>query len=153
MTEIQPESGHLAFEANVGSLGQLFGGLIRAQARFEHFDGVVHPLASLLIRFSLRFRGTADGEGPVVAGPVSDERMDDVEIRGVSGSNQPVREVVWMRTASFSRDGIDRFNAVRSHFVQALGRKGNDLAFLYSRLQRCGDVLVDAIDHGDSFLE
>ena len=147
VTEVQTERSHFVFEADIGRFRQLLGGLVGAQSGLQHLDGVVHPLARLLVSIALRVGGTADGERPVVAGAISNEGVNDVEVRRVTGANQPIREIVRMRTAAFSGDRVDGFHAIRTHFVQTLGRQRHDLAFLDAWLQCCGDVLIDAVDH------
>src|SRR5713226_4664901 len=117
MAEIQAECRHLAFETDIGRFGQLLGSLVGAQTGLQHPDSIIHPLPGALIRVTLRLRGTANGESAVVACAVTDEGMDDVEIRLITRTNQPVREIVRMRAAPFSRNGIDRFDAVGSHLI------------------------------------
>ena len=75
-------------------------------------DGVVHPLSRFLVSIALSLRCTADGEGAVVARPVSDERVNDVEVRLITRADQPVRKIVRMRAAAFASNRVDGFDAV-----------------------------------------
>src|SRR6058998_639854 len=133
--------------SDIGGFGQLFGGLVGAEARLEHGDRVVHPLARALIGIALRLRRAADGECAVIARAIADEGMDDVEIRLIARTDQPVGEVVRMRAAALARNRIDRFDTIGSHFIQTFRCERDDLAFLHTGLQFGGDILVHAIHH------
>ena len=147
MAEVETECRHLTFETDIGGFGQLFGGLVGAEARLEHGDRVVHPLARALIGIALRLRRAADGECAVIARAIADEGMDDVEIRLIARTDQPVGEVVRMRAAALARNRIDRFDTIGSHFIQTFRCERDDLAFLHTGLQFGGDILVHAIHH------
>ena len=153
MTEIKAERSHFAFESDLGSLGQLFGGLVRADARFEQCDRIVHPLARAFIRVALWLGGAADREGAVIASAVSDEGMNDVEVCLIARPDEPVGEVVRMRAAALTRYRVDGLDAIRAHFIQTLRRQRNDLAFLHARLQFGGNVVIDAIHHAGCDIE
>src|SRR5438105_3858586 len=120
MTEIEPEGGHFTLESDFGSLGQLFGCFIRTDAGFQHFDRIIHPLAGAFIRVALWLSGAADGECAVIAGAISDEGMDDVEVCLVAGPDDAVGEVVRVRAATLSRYRVDGLDAIGPHFIQAL---------------------------------
>src|SRR6185295_3506988 len=96
---------------------------------------------------ALRLRRAADGERAVIACAVTDERVDDVEVGRIAGPDQTVREVVRMRAAALPRYRVDRFDAVRAHFVEALRRERHDLALFHAGLELGGDVLIDAVHH------
>src|SRR5439155_7266021 len=106
VAEVQPECRHLALEPDIGSCGQLFGYLIGAEARLQHRDRVVHPLARALVRVTLRLGRAADRERPVIARAIADEGMDDVEIRLIAGTYETIREVVRMRAATLTRNRV-----------------------------------------------
>ena len=73
--------------------------------------------------------------------------MDDVEERLVAGADDPVGEVVRMRVAALARDRVDRLDAVRAHGVEPHRRQRDDVVLPDARLERLGDVEVDAVDH------
>ena len=85
-------------------------------------------------------RRAPDVEGPVVAGAVAHERLDDVEERLVARADQAVGEVVRMRRAALARNRVDRLDAVGAHLVEARRRERDDLRFLDAGLaapRRC----------------
>src|SRR5438552_16678372 len=88
MAEVEPKGCHLAFEADLLRLGEALGDPLRAHARLDQLDGVVHPLARLLVGAVLGGRGAPHAEGAVVAGAVAHERLDDVEVSLVPGRSQ-----------------------------------------------------------------
>src|SRR6185369_14827679 len=98
VTEVQTKCRHLSFESDIGALRQLLGGFIGAETGLQHCDRVVHPLACTLVGILLRHSRTSDGKRSVVARAIADERMDDIEVRRIAGTNQSVCEVVRMRT-------------------------------------------------------
>src|SRR5256885_1087014 len=71
--------------------------LIRRHPGTYELDCGVQPLPALLVSVDLRVSHTADVECPVVTGPVAHERMDDVEERLISGTQEPVGEHMRMR--------------------------------------------------------
>ena len=90
MAELQSECIHLVDEAEVFGLGPYSGDHVCRVAGPHELDGVVHPLAGLLKRISLRLGSPPDHERSVVAGPVAVEGMDDVEIGLVSRADHSV---------------------------------------------------------------
>ncbi len=101
----------------------------------------------------LGWRRAADVEGPVVAGAIAVERLQDVEERLIARPDQPVGEVVRMRVAALARDRVDRLDVVRAHLVEHRVRLGDDLVLPDARLQLLPDHVVDAIDHGGGLVE
>ena len=73
--------------------------------------------------------------------------MNKIEIGLIAGTNQPVGEIMRMRAAAFAGNGVDRFNAVRTHFVKTFGRHRDDFVFTDARLQRLENILIHAITH------
>src|SRR5262245_19771666 len=91
--------------------------------------------------------GAADRERAVVARLVAHVGLDDVEVGLIARPDDAVREVVRVRTATLSRDGIDRFDAVRTHFVEPARRPRDDLVLPHARLERFVDILISAVTH------
>src|SRR5438552_13599592 len=81
VTEIEPERGHLAVEADLLRLGERARDLVGGHTGLDERDRLVHPLARLLVGGDLWLRGPPHAEGAVVAGTVADERHDDYEDR------------------------------------------------------------------------
>jgi len=79
--------------------------------------------------------------------------VDDVEERLVAGADQPVGEVVRVRVAALPGDRVDGLDLVRAHLVEPLVGERDDLILPDAGLQRLGDVLVDAVDHGGRLVE
>src|SRR6516225_3907573 len=102
VTEIQTECSHLTLEADIRRLRKLFRCLVGGDARLEHLNRVIHPLARALVGIALRRGRAADGERAVVASSITDERMDDVEIGLVARTDQSISKVVGMRAAALS---------------------------------------------------
>src|SRR5262245_55728775 len=102
MTEVQTKRRHFIFEANIGSLRQRLGRLVGRQSRLHEVDGVIHPLSRFLVSIALILRCAAHRESAVIAGSVSDEGVDDVEVGLVTWTNQAVRKVMRMRAATFA---------------------------------------------------
>src|SRR5262249_42073492 len=94
-----------AFGHTLQTLSVLTPGLISAMALSTHF-------ARFLVGVVLGRRSAADIEGPVVAGPVADEGMQNVEERLIARPQHPVGEIVRMRIAALARNGIHRFHVV-----------------------------------------
>src|SRR5882724_38685 len=147
VAEVQPERGHLALEADLLRLGEGPRDLVRRHAGLDERDGLVHPLARLLVGHQLRLRRLADAERAVVAGAIADERHDDVEERLVAGPDDAVGEVVRVRAAALAGDRVDGLDVVAAHLVEALVGQGHDLVLARPRLERLEDVLVDAVHH------
>ncbi len=153
VAEVEAERRHLGLETDLGGFRKHLRHLVGADAGLQHRDRAVHPVARALVRVDLRARRPAHREGAVVAGAIAHERMDDVEIRLVAGTDQPVGEIVRVRAAALAGDRVDRLDAIRAHLIQALGGERHDLAFLDAGLQRRGDVHVNTIDHGAGGIE
>ncbi len=97
--------------------------------------------------------GPPHAEGAVVARAVAHEGLDDVEEGLVARPDHPIGEVVRMRRAALTRDGIDGLHAVRAHLVEPLGGQRHDLVLAHPRLEGLEDVLVDAVAHGRGHVE
>src|SRR3989454_3811084 len=94
VAEVEAERGHLALEPDLRRLRKGPGDPVGRHARLDQRDRLVHPLARLLVGADLRRGRAADAEGAVVAGPVADERLDDVEEGLVARADESVGEVV-----------------------------------------------------------
>src|SRR5262245_3264218 len=153
VAEVEAEGGHLAVEADLLRLGERTRDLVGRDAGLDERDRFVHPLAGLLVGGELRLRRAADAERALIAGPVADERHDDVEERLIARADDAVGEVVRVRATALARDRVDRLDAVRAHLVEALGGQADDLVLARARLERLEDVLVDAVDHRRGHVE
>ena len=153
MGELEAERLHLAAEPELLRLRQQRSDLVGADPRLDAVDAAVHPLPRLRVGVALRRRRGADGEGPVVAGPVAVEGVDDVEECLVAGPDDPVGEVVRVGVAALSGDRVDRLDLVGAHLVEPLVGERDDLVLADAGLQRLGDVLVDAVDHRAGLVE
>src|SRR4029077_10456593 len=112
VAELQPKRGHLALEPEVLRLRPQFGDLIGPGPRAHQLDGRVDPLASARVGIALCGSRATHGERAVVARAIPVEGLDDVEVRLVAGTDQPIREIVRMRVAALTRDGVDRLDIV-----------------------------------------
>ena len=101
----------------------------------------------------LRGRSTAHGKGAVVTGLVTHVGLDQIKVGLITGAYQPVGKVMRVRAAALARDGIDRLHAIRTHFVEALGRQRHDFAFAHAGFQRFEYILIHAIAHGRGHVE
>src|SRR5262245_1562256 len=102
VAEVETECSHFALTTNVGSFRQLLCSFVGTEARLQHLNRVIHPLACAFVGVTLRRGRTADGERAVVAGAVTNKRVDDIEVSLIARTDQPIGEVVRMRAAAFS---------------------------------------------------
>src|SRR4051812_22736978 len=147
VTELEPEAFHLVVEPELLCLRPDARHLVGGDPRAHELDGRVDPLAGLLVCIPLCVGALADDEGPVVAGLVADERMDDVEERLVAGPDDPVREDVRMRAAPLARDCVDVVDVLGAEIEQVVRDVCDELALANAWLQLLRQQLVRAVDH------
>src|ERR1019366_1460663 len=75
-------------------------------------DGGVHPLAALGVSIALRGSRTSHGKGAVITGSISVKGMNNVKESLITWPDDPVREIMWVRITSLSRNCIDCFDLV-----------------------------------------
>src|SRR5437867_5461944 len=147
VAEVEAERGHLGLEPDLLRLREGPGDPVGRHPGLDQGDRLVHPLARLLVGADLRRGRAADAEGAVVAGPVPDERLDDVEEGLVTRAHEAVGEVVRVGAAALTRDRVDRLDAVGAHGVEPLRRERHDLVLADARSEGLGDILVDPVHH------
>ena len=121
--------------------------MIRTHAWLHQRNGVVDPISRPFVGILLRHRGLADAEGAVVAGTIADEAVHDVEEGLIARPDDAVGEIVRVRRAAFTRDGVDRLHAFRALRQEIVRCHGHHLAFAHAGLQLRRDLLVGAVDH------
>ena len=151
--ELQAEAGLLVGEAELLRGRPDARDLVGRRAGAHELDGVVEPLAALLVGVDLRVRDAADVERAVVARPVAHERVDDVEERLVAGAQQAVGEDVRVRVAAIARDGVDRLDLLRAELEEELHRARHDLVLAHAGAQHAVDLVVDRVDDRRRVLE
>src|SRR5207237_4767742 len=142
--EFEAERLHLAAEADFGGRRPAFGDVIRTYARLHQRNGVIDPVSRPFVGIFLRHRRLADAEGAVVAGTIADEAVHDVEEGLIARPDDAVGEIVRVRRAAFTRDGVDRLHAFRALRQEIVRCHGHHLAFAHAGLQLRRDLLVGA---------
>ena len=95
----------LCFRKNRSHIG-------RGRAGPHQGYGLVEVVAAALVRVDKRLGCAPDRECAVVARAVAVERMEDVEVGGITRPQGAVREVVWVRAAPLAGDGVDAFDVL-----------------------------------------
>src|SRR5688500_4120453 len=104
MAKVETKGSHLAFEADVLAAREGLCHLVRGHPGLEHGNSGIHPLACLSVGVDLGRRGTAHGEGTVVAGAVASVGLDNIKIRLITWPNDAIGKVVRVRTAALAGD-------------------------------------------------
>src|SRR5215469_18715684 len=87
---LQAEGGGLVGETELVRPGPERDDVRRGRSRFHQRDRLVHVLTAAHVGVALRPRRAAHRERPVVAGPVAQIAVQDVEERRIAGPDQPV---------------------------------------------------------------
>src|SRR6187549_2276963 len=120
MCELQAESGHLIREAKLIRFRKNVANVRRTGTGLDTGDGVVEPLASFFVRVVLRGRRAHNIEGPVVAGAIAHEALQNVEESLVARTDHAVCESMRMRVAALAGNGVDRFDVVGAVRIEEL---------------------------------
>src|SRR3990172_12262308 len=101
---LESEGGFFVGEAEFFRLGPEFDHVRRGNSRLDDADGGVHVVAATLVGIIHRRGGAADGESPVVAGPVTVVAVKNVEERRIARTQDPVGINMRMRAAVLARN-------------------------------------------------
>src|SRR4026207_592540 len=102
MCELQAESGHLIREAKLIRFRKNVADVRRTGTGLDTGDGIVEPLASLFVCVVLRGRRAHNIEGPVVAGAIAHEALQNIKEGLIARTDHAVCEIVWMRIAALA---------------------------------------------------
>ena len=92
----------------------------RRRAGADQRDGGVEIVPAALVGVDLGVRGAADRERAVVARSIADIGVQDVEVRGVAGPQNPIGEDMRVRVAALARDRVDALDVLGAQVVQDL---------------------------------
>ena len=150
---LQPERLFLVGEAELRGRGEMTHHVGGGRAGADLGDRVVHELTGPPVRGTLLPVRAADVECPVIAGPVPVERVDNVEISGVPGPDQPVGENMGMRAAPLTGNGIYRLHLFRAVLVQVPGHQRDAGVLPDARPQVPVQLVVGAVHEGGGMVQ
>src|SRR5438128_6452440 len=97
MAEVQSKGLHLAAKTDLLRRGHGPRDRVGCHARLEQIDRAIHPLARLAVRIALRSARAPYVERAVITRAIAHERLDDIEERLISRTDQAIGEVMRMR--------------------------------------------------------
>src|SRR5215472_11935433 len=145
--ELKGESCLLVREAELARIRPYGRHLPRGHPGADHGDRLVEHVATAFVGVDERRRSAADGERPVVAGPVAVEAVDDVEVSRVARSQVAVGVDVGMGVGTLPGDGVDALHELRAHVVEDLGDQADALVLPDARPERLVEAVVGRVDH------
>ena len=117
---LEGEGGHLVGKAELlrprPQRDDVGGGGTRPDQR----DGLVHVLAAADVGVALGAGRAGHREGAVVAGPVAQVTVQDVEEGRITGPDQPVGVHVRVRRAALAGDRVDPLHVLAAQVVEDL---------------------------------
>jgi hypothetical protein len=145
---LQRESGLLVGEPELLRRRPDGDDVRRRGTRADQLDGTVHVLPADGVGVALGRRCAADGEGPVVAGPVAHVAVQDVEEGGVPRAQQPVGEHVGVWGAALPGDRVDSLDVLGAELVEHLVHEGDAVVLADAGAEELVEVLVGGVHHG-----
>ena len=148
MAVLQGERGHLVGEAELLGARPQRDNVGGRHARPHDRDRLVHVLAAADIGITLRAGRAADRERAVVAGPVAQMAVQDVEERRIPRADQPVGVDVRMRGAALAGDRVHTLHVLAAQVIQHLADQADALVLPHAGPQELIQLLIGRVDHG-----
>src|SRR5689334_20607250 len=140
------------------------GGLFIGEAKFFRFwpelddiggghpwldlvDGFIQNIPAVLVGVYLCLRGASHNKRAVVAGAIAVIAVQYVKIRRVTRSQCAIGVNMRMGTATFTRNGVDAFDVLRTQIVQNLAYQADTLVFTNAGSHGSVQLIISRVDH------
>src|SRR5215475_2945701 len=147
MAELQAERAHFIRKSELLGPRPYTADAVGRDARLDQLDSLVEPFARSPVGVVLDRRRAAHVEGAVIAGAIAHERLQDIEKGLIARPQHAVSEIVGMRVAALTRDGVDGLHVVGAVLVEELVHIGNDVVLPHAGLQLLVDEVIGTVHH------